>query len=213
MGRLLSFSDNVYAFAITLLGTQFKMPDPQQVQSSSDLTLFLADLRSPALASYALSFFVIALFWTLHAKYFRHIERQNGTLRVLNLIHLMTVAVIPFSTDLLSTFVDDELPFILYAVTAGVAAMSLAVIQTYAMTNHRLVDRDIPWPDLRIRILIAWVTPLCYFLSLAIAMIDYRFAWIVWSVPLIGIRVFRMNAIAREEREVRAERASPGDVQ
>jgi uncharacterized membrane protein len=190
MGRLISFSDNVYAFAITLLGTHFVAPTQPQVVAVG-LDRYLRDQLNPVFAAYTLGFYAIALFWVLHHRMFNAIERQDGILRVLNLGHLMLLAVIPITTDLLSTFDDDQLPFVVYAVSAGLVSASLAVVFTYAAGSAHLVSDDLSEQDIRIRRQAMWFTVVCFTASVVCALIHiggfegWTVAWIFWLFPLV----------------------------
>lgn len=187
LNRLQSFSDNVYAFAITLLVLHFELP-PVHLDTEQGLDTYLSGLPSPDLAAFVISFVVIAMFWALHCKYFQTIERQDGGLRVLNLVHLMALAVLPFATELLSTFSDDQLPFMLYAAIAGLVAGSLALVYTYASVNHRLIDDDVPLEHQRQRVLLAWMVPAGFLVSILVALFNFQLAAVVWWIPLVVIR-------------------------
>ena len=63
--RLLSLSDNVIAFALTLLVLQVTVPPLSQVAdptSAADLAAQLAK-QAPHLVSYVIAFYIIAQFW------------------------------------------------------------------------------------------------------------------------------------------------------
>ena len=51
---------------------------------------------------YVLSFTVIRLYWRAHLQVFQHIEACDRTLLTLNVVFLLSIAVVPFSTNLLS---------------------------------------------------------------------------------------------------------------
>jgi uncharacterized membrane protein len=189
MGRLISFSDNVYAFAITLLGTHFVAPTRDLVDRIG-LDHALRDLINPDFEAYLLGFYVIALFWVLHHRMFSSIDRQDGTLRVLNLGHLMLLAVIPFTTELLSTFDDDQLPFVVYSISAGLVAMSLAIIFSYATSGRRLVSNDLDDGELRLRRWALWGNTACFAASIGLSLVSigsfhgWTVAWILWVLPV-----------------------------
>jgi uncharacterized membrane protein len=189
MGRLISFSDNVYAFAITLLGTHFIAPGSNDV-AAKGLDHTLRALISPDGLAYALGFYVIASFWVLHHRMFNVIDRQDGVLRVLNLGHLMLLAIIPFSTDLLSTFADDQLPFVVYALSAGLVSASLAVMFQYASGPAHLVVDELSAQQIRVRRRARWANVVCFAASVLLALVNigsfqgWTIAWVFWLLPL-----------------------------
>ena len=105
--RLEAFSDGVFGVAITLLVLNIRVPLAQDIQSSTPSTLANALLQQwPIYLSYVLSFFTIGIVWANHHRTFTYISHADHTLRMLNLFLLMTVTLIPFTTQLLSTYIQ-----------------------------------------------------------------------------------------------------------
>jgi uncharacterized membrane protein len=196
--RLIGFSDNVYAFAITLLVLQFTVPT-LPIQVNSELRDALVDQISPDLIGFFVGFAVIGLFWTIHHRDFLIIERQDAPLRALNLLHLMFIAVMPFATLVLSTYERYVSATVLYAVCAGLASISLMVVFVYATNGHRLVDPSIPWPELRQRRLLGLVAPGGFALSIPLAFVSPAAAQLSWLIPFLGTRAFKGRMIQRED--------------
>ena len=189
--RLLSFSDNVYAFAITLLVLQFNLP-PDSVTTDDALWSFVAEQLQPNLTGYFVGFAIIGLFWTIHHRHFLIIERQDAGLRSLNLVHLMFIAVMPFATLVLSSYDRYRSATVLYAACAGMASGSLCVLFYYATQHHRLVDPNLPWGELRQRRLIALISPSVFVLSIPVALLSATIAQLLWLSSFVGLRAFRV---------------------
>jgi uncharacterized membrane protein len=97
--RLEAFSDGVFAIAITLLVLGLHVPDV------GDGSLAHALYRQwPADVSYAVSFITIGIIWVNHHNVFRHLERCDRRLLFLNVLMLLTVALIPYPTALISHY-------------------------------------------------------------------------------------------------------------
>ena len=93
-GRLEAFSDGVLAVAITLLALD--------LHADADSPIGLADqLRRqwPSFAAYALSFFIIGVVWLNHHYLFRLADRIDRRVMVYNLMLLLFVTAIPFTTS------------------------------------------------------------------------------------------------------------------
>jgi uncharacterized membrane protein len=190
--RIVGFSDNVYAFAITLLVLQISLPT-EPVLTDDELWSDVADQLQPNLTGYFVGFAIIGLFWTIHHRDFLLIERQDAGLRALNLLHLMFIAVMPFATLVLSSYDRYRSATMLYAACAGMASVSLVVVFLYATQHHRLVDPAIPWTDLRERRSMALIAPGGFLVSIPIALVNPTLAQLVWLVPFAGTRVFRIR--------------------
>jgi uncharacterized membrane protein len=99
--RTEAFSDGVFSIAATLLVLDLKVP-----AANGDLLAALAHLW-PAYASYAVSFLTIGIIWMNHHTIFAHLRRVDRPLQVLNLLLLLVVALIPFPTSILATYLES----------------------------------------------------------------------------------------------------------
>ena len=137
--RLEALSDGVFAVAMTLLIVDIRVPS--LVPHPSFATLAVAVLRLwPHFASYAVSFLVVGLYWVSHHLIFDQVRRSDRGLMWLNMIFLLFVVVIPFSTALLGRYHDNRFAIIFYAANLIFVGLSLQLVWTYASTRHRLID-------------------------------------------------------------------------
>ena len=128
--RLLSLSDNVVAFALTLLVLQVTVPPLSQVAdptSAADLAARLAGQTSH-LVSYVIAFYIIAQFWLTHRRVFRHVVGHRDSLAWWNFAFLATITVMPFTSSLLGEYPSNPLAVDIFA-----ANLLLAVLATRAM--------------------------------------------------------------------------------
>ena len=120
--RLETFSDGVFAVAITLLVLGLHVSAPRGALARA------LGLEWPHYATYVVSFLTIGIIWMNHHAQFKRIEHADRTLMVLNLILLMIVTAIPFPTSLLATYLhdgaDEQVAAAVYAGT--LLAMSIA---------------------------------------------------------------------------------------
>jgi uncharacterized membrane protein len=137
--RLETFSDGVFAVAITLLVLGLHVSAPR-----GGLARALAN-EWPHYATYVVSFLTIGIIWMNHHAQFRRIEEADRTLTVLNLVLLMIVTAIPFPTSLLASYLHDGADeHVAAAVYAGtLLAMSIAFFSTYVWAARRKLFA--PW--------------------------------------------------------------------
>jgi uncharacterized membrane protein len=127
VGRFLALSDGVFAIAMTLL--VLGLPVPQVQHTDRDLLSALQRLE-PNAAAFALSFVLVGLYWANHRRFLRGLVRTDGTLLILNLLILLLVCVVPFTTGVLSRYGDLPTAVALYAsnlVLLGLANTALQV--------------------------------------------------------------------------------------
>jgi len=137
--RLEAFSDGVFAIAITLLVLDIHVPDPTETAS---LAAALGD-QWPSYVAYAVSFLTIGIIWINHHAMIRRLATvDHGTL-TLNLLLLLLVALLPFTTALMAAYLQESSGEHL---AAGIYSGScLLMAAAFAATNrHALVVR----PDL-----------------------------------------------------------------
>ena len=176
--RIVAFSDGVIAIAITLLVLNLEVP-----AGVTDFGAYLADLR-PELLSFALSFAVIAQFWSLHHRFFGALARFDGRLLNLNLLFLACIVLVPFTTDLLDEYSTRAVPSMLYAATLGTAALVNWVMVAQALR------RDLVYPAARASLggfegRRGLVIPAIFFVSIPLALASPLAAQLCWLTLLI----------------------------
>jgi len=140
--RLEALTDAVFAIVMTLLVLELSIPEIAHPSLQAELPRRLIKLW-PKLYSYVLSFIVLGLLWRLHHLAFHSIKRSDNVLVWLNIIFLMFVALIPFSTSLLGNYGTEQIPVVVYAINVLLALVMRLIIWAYATGKYRLVDRDI----------------------------------------------------------------------
>jgi len=142
-GRIETFSDGVFAIAITLLIIEIGVPHAEDTESLFEKLVQLW----PSYLGYAISFLVIGTVWANHHNRFRLIARSDHNLLFLNIVFLGCVAFIPFPTALLAKYIREEeyrtTAVAVYSGTLAVTAVFFTVLWLYAAGNYRLVDRAV----------------------------------------------------------------------
>jgi TMEM175 potassium channel family protein len=136
--RLETFSDGVFAIAITLLILEVRAPDGH---GSLAHGLWQA---WPDYIGYVLSFIIIGIMWANHHSIFRLIDRTSHGLIVANLLLLMCVAFIPFPTKVLGEHLqsgasDQRTAALFYSGTFFVTALFYNALWRVASRDNRLI--------------------------------------------------------------------------
>jgi uncharacterized membrane protein len=146
--RLEAFSDGVFAIAITLLVLEIAVPHVE----GGELAHALVD-EWPSFLGFALSFVTIGIMWMNHHGLFKDIERVDHTLLVLNLLLLMCISFVPFSTAVLAEYLNDPegrlTATLLYGGTFTATAIFFNGLWLYASVGRRLIDAHVS--DARVR--------------------------------------------------------------
>jgi len=141
-GRVESFSDGVFAFAITLLVLTIAQPS-----NYSDLGHDLLQ-RWPSLFAYVVSFAVIGIMWLNHHSIFAHFGRIDRGLVYLNLLLLMTIAFLPYPTGVLGEALakgeGTRTAAIVYGTTMALNGYAWTALWLYASAHRRLLESSFP---------------------------------------------------------------------
>lgn len=206
--RLAFFSDAVFAIAMTLLVVELKVP---QV-NDAHLATALAEL-GPEYLSFVLSFTVIGAVWMSHHRKFRAIASYTQTLVRLNLVMLLAVASLPFSTAVLGRYGDSTVSVYIYASTISLIGLIMTALWWYAW-RRALVEASVTRGVFRFVLVQSLPVPAVFLLSIPLAALCgatvAEFFWAA-AIPLsfISARVFRAYSGRVVAVASRAERQSP----
>ncbi|MFV0624755.1 TMEM175 family protein [Sphingomonas sp. ac-8] len=137
--RLMFFSDAVFAIAITLLVIEIHVPELPL--GASDAAWWQAMLHlEPQLAGFAISFLVVGAFWASHHTMFALLTHFDQRLVWANLWMLLAIAVVPFTTGLISSGATSPVPYLVYAAALLLAALAKLRLTALAMRPELLAD-------------------------------------------------------------------------
>lgn len=125
--RLILFSDAVFAIAITLLIIEIKVPHFEGQFTDADIAHRLVH-QIPEWIGFFISYWVVGIYWIGHHRMFGYVIRYDNKLTFLNLLFLMTIVIMPFSSALYSQYTQLNTPFIVYCLnvaTTGICSMLL----------------------------------------------------------------------------------------
>jgi uncharacterized membrane protein len=175
LARLIAFSDNIFAFALTLLILIF----PFQALPRGPFFTQLLTLKDSFLA-YFVSFYTVGLFWLAHHRYFRYILKFDTGLFLINLVLLLFIAILPFPTYLLGADGFSSIAAAFYAGMLSLMNVLYLLLWWYASSRHRLISPTLEQDvitDERLRRLL----PLSMFvISIGLALINSFLAMAVW---------------------------------
>jgi uncharacterized membrane protein len=177
--NLISFSDAVFAFAITLMALSIDIPDLPLDLSQSQLSDRLYDLY-PQFEDYIISFAVIAVFWVSYHRVFNHIEGSHISMVYLNMLFLLLVTLLSLTTSIVTNYSSYQIPFIIYCIVVIMASSLLVLIWWYATKDHRLVDKNMHPLFIKGIFFVLLSIPLVFGISMVISFIDLDVAQYFW---------------------------------
>lgn len=141
-GRMEALTDGIFAIAMTLLVLELKVPELPKSVSSSELLHSLGQ-QMPAYVSFLVSFLYCAVLWLMHHLAMHFIRHLQVGLVWLNLLFLMSIAVLPFSCALLGHFIRNTAAQEIYFLNMFLAAVLLYAHWLLAKVK-KLISEDDP---------------------------------------------------------------------
>ena len=196
--RIEALADGIFAVAMTLLVLDIKMTESVTYGSEIDVWRRVVGLEH-AMASYAISFFMLSVYWIEHHLHFHFIERTDRGLLWINLYLLLCICLVPFTTDLVGDNVLLRVPALLYGVN-----LLLIVSALFAQIGYLQRHLDLAAPEFEhaVRVLRqrAWLLTLLPLLSMAMTFYSPRLAlYLYLLLPLLNMlpgRLSRMPALS-----------------
>lgn len=166
--RLEAFADGVFAIAITLLVLEIGLPE-----GGENFWHSLAE-EWPSFLGYLVSFAFIGGLWIDHVSFTRLIKQSDHTLFSLNLLVLLFVAILPFSTELMATQLGEageRGAVALFGTNLALASIMITATISYTLHDEELTDVVVAKPELRSFSRERFFSSLTYLIAAVIAII------------------------------------------
>lgn len=185
--RTLTFTDGLFAIAMTLLVVDLAVPTLSDGASVSELADKLND-DSAKFISFFISFAVIGRYWLAHHTYFSAVAQIDRTLIALNLVYLAFIAFLPFPTALLGEYFENPLSIAIYAVNVAIVSGMEVILFSHAQ-NHDLLERKLPRDVYRYGVAMSLAPVFFFLLSIPVAFISTTLAVCTWflGIPLAAV--------------------------
>jgi uncharacterized membrane protein len=121
--RITALADGVFAIVMTLLVLGIDVPEVPEEEIADRLVDEVLWLW-PLIAAYVVSFLYLGIYWIGHHSQYHYMHAVNTNALWLNIVFLMFVCMIPFTTRLVGTYHRQEIALSLYG--ANLIAISLA---------------------------------------------------------------------------------------
>jgi uncharacterized membrane protein len=141
--RLESFSDGVFAIAITPLVLEIHVPE----RAGGRLAHELAD-QWPSYLAYVVSFMVIGIIWMNHHAVVDHLRVANRPFMGINLFLLLWVGLIPWPTQLVAQYMrqggdGERVAALVHSGTMTMMGAAFGLLWSYASRDRRLLGSDL----------------------------------------------------------------------
>lgn len=189
--RVEAFSDGIFGVAITLLAIEIGIGE---YQNPTNQNLWERIIEKWAeYFTYFNSFATVLLIWMGHHKIFNKIWKANHRIILLNGLLLLFVALFPFPTKTVGTFIETEAvntAVAFYAGFTGIIVLCMLFLNLAIVNNPKIIintDKNLPWFKNQIKqqiaaILVYAVATILAFYNPAISLALTFLMWVFWAV-------------------------------
>ena len=137
--RIEALSDGIFAIAMTLLILDVKIPKIAEASLTPGFLPHVLLGLWPKFLTFAVSFVILGLFWIAHHGYSHFLTKTDRYFLWINLLFLMVVVFVPFSTNFLGDYPQHRASAMLYGCNIMMLGVMLHWQWEYATTKFRLV--------------------------------------------------------------------------
>lgn len=140
--RIQALTDGVFAIAMTLMVLSIDLPQKDHSLKGEALHNVLLGQIDQVL-TYILSFILLAIFWNIHHKQYRHIVKTDQRHIWINIFILIFICLVPYTTNLTSDFPEDWMTHLYFNVNLLMIALLFFLNWSYATRRKKLAQDEI----------------------------------------------------------------------
>lgn len=183
--RLEQLSDGIFAIVMTILVFELRIPPmPADV---SNLGMWQNILSvAPVFLSYMLSFAMLFTYWRAHY-FFISVYAKNidMTLTNINAVFFLLVGIVPFSTSLLGTFSDLELPIIIFAANVILIGLCLYSMRNYVFNSPHIKNVEVSQEEIHRGTIRTMVPVVSAVIAIPLAFVSHGIALTLLTIAIL----------------------------
>jgi uncharacterized membrane protein len=187
--RLKTLADGVFAIVMTLLVLELSVPVVKGVSRNSELLHKLVEMW-PEFLIYGLSFMILGIFWVIHHSIYADVRRYDTTLVWLNILFLMFVSLIPFSTALVGKNGFITVTAVIYGINMLLLFNLGWITFSFTTGKRHLVGEDYDSKVIKGGRLMGLVYTSIMVPAIAIAFVNPKVSFIVYAVFVLVFIIF-----------------------
>ncbi len=191
--RLEAFSDGVMAIVITLLVLELEVPEEE-----TELLAALAE-QWVSYLGYIVSFVFVGGLWLAHVDLTRFIKRSDSVFMRLNLVMLLFVSFLPFTTNLMATHhtgAGERVAVVIFGLDLLFASLMMSALAVYVHKHPDLAADEVDAREVHAFVRRRWVGVVVMGAATAIGLIAPNLAVALYLIaallfvtePLVRLR-------------------------
>ena len=148
--RLETLVDGIFAIAMTILVLGITPPKPDVSQAQAVLTSQIFNLI-PQFFLFVIAFLILSSFWLGHHRHFHFVRAVDPHLLWINIILLIFIVLIPFSTDVGGDYSGVRVAVLLFHINILIVGIILSYHLYYISQSEHLCDPQADKEFLRVQ--------------------------------------------------------------
>jgi len=179
--HLARLSDFIFALAMALMVIAFDRPNHVENMTDLEINTFLLSQLHP-LATYAITFTLIAFYWISHSQQYRYLRKTNVTHLWISVIYLMGLFLVPLSNNLVMTFPHNLGAKLWFSLNIAAIGFLSSLSWWYATRDRQLVDCNLHGSTIRSIQVKTLIEPVFALISLGVAYLNqstWDYFWVL----------------------------------
>jgi len=198
--RIETLTDGVFAFAMTMLVTGLDIPQLNGMIASYSVDKILFDL-APDFIHYILAFILLANFWWAHHERSHYLQSIDKHMILLNMMSLLFVGLIPFSTNLVGDFPLNTHAAIIFEVNLFILGL-LSVFQwNHVLTSTMCQKPGVDFNEIILNREDAFIFPVLSLVGIVFALCAVPWSAFVYVVAPIYIIMVKWRDAQSHKKE------------
>jgi len=144
--RLETLTDGIFAIAMTLLVLSLEVPSLPANPTQILINNYIFNTLLPQIGVYIISFAILGGFWLNHYVFYG-IKHVDNSLQWINILWLMSIAIVPFSTSIMSNYGQYQFAQIIFALNMLAIGVLYYFLFYYALTHEMLYEQVLPYAN------------------------------------------------------------------
>jgi len=181
--RLETLVDGVFAIAMTILVLGITPPKPDISQAHVVLPGKIFALV-PEILLFILAFLILASFWLDHHHQFHFVRVIDSRLLWINIFLLISVVLIPFSTDLVGEYYNVQIAVLFFTINILIVGLIFSYHLYYISQSEHLIESQADKKSMRVLFHQSLLIPFIAFIAVFISFVNPPVSLLVYlGVP------------------------------
>jgi len=140
--RLETLTDGLFAIVMTILVLDIKLPRDINLLKTVNIEQFITGYFQDVIV-YMVVFIALAYIWFIHHAHTHIMQHTDRNHLWINILLLMFVALVPFSSSLVNKFPSEWLAVAILSFNMLIIGLLAYASWAYAVKNNRLIDSNV----------------------------------------------------------------------